>query len=339
MTSTPEAVLKALTAKQYAPLYVVHGDEPYYIDLIAESMESLVVPSSEQPFNQFVLYGKDLSVAALLGHARRFPMLAERQLVLIKEAQDVAGLDAKDSSRLLEEYALHPVRSTVLVLCFKQPVDERKSWMKAVEKNGIVVASRKLYDTKVPDWIADYCHQRGAKVSKNALMMLGESVGNDLKRLANELDKILLNLRAGQDITAEVVETYVGVSKEYNNFEFQKALFQRDVVKANRIARFFAGNPKNYPIQPTLMVLYNAFSKLMLVHASDERGERALAAQLGVNPYFVKDYLAGSQQFPVEKTVRVLGFVRFADAQAKGVEAGSSDEGSILNELVFKILH
>lgn len=339
MPLTPDAALKALKSRQLAPLYLFHGDEPYYLDQLTDLLEEAVLSPSERAFNQFVLFGKDLSVPTLLGHAKRFPMLSERQLVLVKEAQSITGLEAKDPVRFLEEYLNNPLSSTVLALCFKEPVDERKSWVKLFEKNGVVVASRKLYDNKIPDWVAEYCHARGVKVSKNALMMLAEFVGNDLKRLANELDKMLLNLRAGQDITAEVVETYVGVSKEYNSFEFQKALFQRDVARANQIAAFFASNPRNYPLQPVLIVLYNYFSKLMLVHAATDRNERTLAGQLGVNPYFVKDYLAGLQRFSAEKTAHALSVLRQADAQAKGVDAGSVDEGAILRDLVFKILH
>ncbi len=339
MPTTPESALKTLKSNQFLPLYLLHGDEPYYLDQLTELLEEQVLAPAERSFNQFILFGKDLTIPALLSYAKRFPMLSDKQVVLVKEAQGIGGLEAKEMNRLLEEYALNPLSSTVLVLCFKEPVDERKAWVKAFDKNGMAVNSRRLYDNKLPDWIAEYCHARGAKVSKAALMMLAEFVGNDLKRLANELDKILLNLRAGEDVTAEVIETYVGVSKEYNSFEFQKALFQRDVVKANQIALFFASNPKNYPLQPILIVLYNCFSKLLMVHAATNRGEKELAGQLGVNPYFVKDYLTGANQFSGEKTARVISFLRLADAQAKGVEAGSLDEGAILRELVFKILH
>lgn len=339
MSLSPEAALKAIKSRQLASVYLLHGDEPYYLDQLTDLLEETVLSPGERAFNQFVLFGKDLNIATLLGHAKRFPMMAERQLVLVKEAQGISGLETKDAVRFLEEYLNHPLPSTVLALCFKEPVDERKSWVRAFEKNGVVVASRKLYDNKLPEWIADYCHGRGVKVSKNALMMLAEFVGNDLKRLANELEKILLNLRAGEDITAEVIETYVGVSKEYNSFEFQKALFQRDVTRSNQIASFFAANPKNYPLQPVLIVLYNYFSKLMLVHAATDHSEKALAGQLGVNPYFVKDYLAGFQRFSAGKTAQVLATIRQADAQSKGVDVGAVDEGAILRDLVFKILH
>jgi len=339
MSVTPEAALKNLKNKQIAPLFLLMGDEPFYLEKVMDALEETTIPVAERSFNQFVLFGKDHSVVSLMGYAKRYPMLADRQLVLVKEAQGLAGLDAKESTRLLEEYARTPMPSTVLVLCFKELVDERKSWVKAFEKNGIVVASRKLYESKIPDWIAAYCHERGAKVSKSALMMLAEYVGSDLKRMANETDKILLNLQAGQPITAEVVELYSGISKEYNSFEFQKALFIRDTLKANRIAAYFASSPKNNPLQPILTVLYNSFSKLLTVYTASDPSEKGLALQLGVNPYFVKDYLVGAKNYPFEKTAAVLHTLRTIDARSKGVDAGTWDEGSLLQELVYEILH
>ncbi len=339
MAITPEAALKNLKNKQIVPLYLLMGDEPFYLERVVDFLEEITIPPPERSFNQFVLFGKDHSVVSLMGYAKRFPMLADRQLVLVKEAQGLSGLEAKESTRLLEEYAHKPMPSTVLVLCFKELVDERKSWVKAFEKNGVVVASRKLYESKIPDWIAAYCHERGAKVSKSALMMLAEYVGNDLKRLANEIDKILLNLQAGQAITAEVVELYSGISKEYNSFEFQKALFLRDVMKANRIAAYFASNPKNNPLQPILTVLYNSFSKLLSVHTAIDSSEKGLALLLNVNPYFVKDFLIGAKNYPFEKTADVLHTLRTIDARSKGVEAGSWDDALLLQELVYEVLH
>ncbi len=339
MPQTPDAVLKRIKKNEFAPLYLLHGDEPYYLDQIVDLLETQVLPAGARDFNQFVVFGKDLNVAGLLSYAKRFPMLSDRQLVLVKEAQDLAGLEAKDTSKFLEEYALNPLTSTVLALVFKQPVDERKAWVKAFEQKGIVVASRKLYDSKIPEWVTEYCYERGVKISPKATQLLAESVGNDLKRLANELDKILLNLMLRDEINAEVVERFVGISRDYNNFELQKAVLQQDVTKANRIARHFTANPKDNPLAPTLLVLYNFFSKLLVVHTSPDRSEKVLAAQLGVNPYFVKDYLTGIRAFPLPKVVQSLQALRRADAQAKGVDSGEMDEGAILTELIFQLLH
>ncbi len=339
MPQTFEAVWKELKKNQFAPLYLLAGDEPFYIDKIAAYLEENALSPSARDFNQFVLYGKDINVATLLGNAKRYPMLSDRQLVMVKEAQDMQGLEAKDTVRFLEDYIVNPLDSTILVLCFKSPVDERKAWVKAADKKGIYFSSKKLYDNKIPDWIASYCHEKGVKISPKALQMLTEFIGNDLKRIANELEKIILNLKADEAIQAETVERFVGISREYNNFELQKALIQRNTERANRIAYHFAKNPKDNPIQPTLIILDNFFSKLLLVHAIADKSERNLAAELGVNPFFVKDYLTGVRNYSLDKTAQVIKYLRQADAYSKGVDGGTVTEETILKDLIFKILH
>ncbi|MFT4033735.1 MAG: DNA polymerase III subunit delta [Siphonobacter sp.] len=339
MAQTYESVWKDLKKNQFAPIYLLAGDEPFYIDQVTNYLEDHVIPVAGRDFNQFVLYGKDINIGTLLSHAKRFPMLSDYQLVLVKEAQNIQGLDTKDSVRFLEDYCQNPVPSTVLVLSFKNPVDERRAWVKAIDKRGIYMQSKKLYDNKLPDWIAGYCHERGVKISPNALRMLADFIGNDLKRLANELDKILLNLKVDEAIQADTIERFVGVNREFNNFELQKAIIQRDIVRANRIAQVFAQNPKDNPIQPTLTILFNFFSKLLLVHATSDKSERNLANLLGVNPYFVKDYTQALQNYTLDKTILVISYLRETDAYSKGVDTGSMDEESILKYLIFKILH
>ncbi len=339
MPQTFEAVWKDLKKNQFAPIYLLAGDEPFYIDQISSYLEENALNLSARDFNQFVLYGKDTNLATLLSHAKRYPMLSDRQLVLVKEAQDMQGLDSKDTVRFLEDYIVNPLDSTILVLCFKSTVDERKAWVKSADKKGVYFSSKKLYDNKIPDWIASYCHDKGVKISPKALQMLTEFIGNDLKRIANELEKIILNLKADEAIQAETVERFVGVSREYNNFELQKALIQRNTERANRIAYHFAKNPKDNPIQPTLIILYNFFSKLLLVHSIADKSERNLASELGVNPFFVKDYLAGVRNYSLDKTAQVIKYLRQADAYSKGVEGGTITEEVILKELIFKILH
>jgi DNA polymerase-3 subunit delta len=339
MPQTFESVWKDLKKSPMGPLYLLAGDEPFYIDQLTDFFEENALPPGARDFNQFVLYGKDVTIGTLLSHAKRFPMLSDRQLVLVKEAQDIQGLDAKDNSRFLEDYILNPLPSTTLVLSFKTSVDERKSWVKAFDKKGIYVSSKKMYDSRLPDWIAGYCHDKGVKISPKALQMVTEFIGNDLKRISNELEKIILNLKADESIQAETVERYVGISREFNNFELQKAIIQRDIVRSNLIVNHFSKNPKDNPIQPTLIILYNFFSKLLLVHAASDKSERALASSLGVNPYFVKDYLLASRNYPLDKAAQVIGLLRQADAASKGVDVGSVSEETILKDLVFKIVH
>ncbi|WP_373515849.1 DNA polymerase III subunit delta [Persicitalea sp.] len=339
MAQAPEAVLKEIRAKQYKPVYFLYGDEPYYIDLLAEELEKRVVPEAEKGFNQFVIYGKDSDLAGALGYAKRYPFMAERQLVWVKDAHHLTGIKDKDQQQRLEEYALNPLSSTVLVLCYHDKGDERKTFVKACAKHGAVVHSKRLYDNKLPDWVRNYCHAQGLKISPKAEQMLVSNIGNDLKRMVSELHKVSINLKAGEGINADAIEKFVGISKEYNVFEFQKALGQRDVFKANNIATHFASNPKDNPLAPVLIILYSFFTKVLLTHSATDRSDGGLASLLGVNPFFVKDYTQAARSYPIGKVVNVIHYIRNADAQMKGVGSGSIDDGELLRQLVFEIIH
>lgn len=339
MTPAIEQLLKDIRKNNLGPLYFLHGDEPYYIERIADEIEKVAVPEHEKGFNQFVVFGKDADMGTVLNMARRYPFMADRQLVLVKEAQQLNGLGDKAHQALLEEYVHHPLASTILVVCHQGAFDERKSLAKAFGQKGVLLQSKKLYDNKVPDWIGEYCRQQGAKVSLKAIEMLFESIGNDLKRLASEIDKILINLKPGEEITAGTVERLVGISKEYNIFELQKALTLRDVAKANRIVAYFGRNPKDNPLPPMLILLYQFFTKVLLVQASRDQSEKVLAGLLGVNPFFVKDYLQTARAYPLWKVAGIVHSIRQADALSKGVNAPTLSEGAILKQLIFEILH
>jgi DNA polymerase-3 subunit delta len=339
MAVTADVVLKEIKAKNYKPVYFLYGDEPYYIDIIAEKLESQVVPESEKGFNQFVLYGKDTDVASVLSYARRYPFMAERQLILVKDANKLGGIEQKEQLARLEDYVLHPLNSTILVMCFQANADERKSHIKAFNKHGVVVQSKKLYDNKLPEWVLAFCKNEGVKISPKATQMMVDNIGNDLKRLSNEIRKIMVNLTVDQGIDADVVERFVGISKEYNVFEFQKSLLMRDVVKANRIVSHFAANSKDNPLAPILIILFGFYSKLLLAHASPDKSERALAAELGINPYFVKDYILAMRNYPLPKVAQVIHYLRECDGRLKGIDGVSYQEGELLRELVFKIVH
>ncbi|MPR36399.1 DNA polymerase III subunit delta [Salmonirosea aquatica] len=339
MAQTPESVLKEIRGKDFKPVYFLYGDEPYYIDLIAEELEKRVVSEAEKGFNQFVIYGKDTDIASILGYAKRYPFMAERQLVLVKEANKLSGMDQKEQLARLEEYALNPLASTVLVFCYHDKADERRTHIKAFSKKGTLVQSKRLYDNKLPEWVTSYCHTHGVKISPKAVQMLVSNIGNDLKRIVSEIQKILINLKAGEGVDADLIEKYVGISKEYNVFEFQKALMHRDVEKANRIATYFAANLRDNPLAPILIILYGFFSKVLLTHASSDRSEQGLASLLGVNPFFVKDYTLATRNYPVAKVADIIHSLRQTDAQMKGVESGSVQDGELLRELVFTIIH
>lgn len=339
MIQTPEQALKDIRQKKIQPLYFIHGDEPYYIDAIADELEKVVVAEAEKGFNQFVLFGKDTDIGGILNYARRYPFMSERQFILVKEAQQIAGIDNKDKNAILEEYALRPLTSTVLTLCFQGNFDARKSIIKSFEKGGVVVQCKKMYDNKLPDWVGEYARNKGVKISIKAIQMLVENIGNDLKRIVNEIDKIIVNLKGSEEISAAIVEKYVGISKEYNVFEFQKSLMQRNVLKANQIANYLAANPKENPLPQVLIILYNFFSKTLVVHGAPDKSEAGLASALGVNPYFVKDYTMAARNYSVEKIANAIKAIRHADNCSKGIETGSLADDAILKELVFNILH
>lgn len=332
-------ILKSIKKDTLKPLYFLHGEEPFHIEQMIDKIQQLAIPAHEKGFNEFVLFGKDLNMGALLNYARRFPMMADRQLIVVKDAQQIQGIDQKENQKLLEDYALQPLSSTILILAFNNVQDERKTWVKAFGKNGILHNSKKFYDNQLPEFLADYCHSKGVKISMKAIQLLIEHIGNDLKRLTSEIDKVVLNVKLGEGIDADTIQKFVGISKEYNVFELQKALIQRDVMRANQIIIYFGNNPKDNPIQPILIILYNFFSKVLLVHASNDKSEGGIASLLKVNSFFAKDYLNASKNYSLHKLTSVIHSLKIADLKSKGVDTGEESEGDILQKLVFEILH
>jgi DNA polymerase-3 subunit delta len=340
MASTPDSVLKDLKANKYAPVYFLQGEEPYYIDLISDLIEKNCIQEHEKSFNQTVLYGKETNVNTVLQNAKKFPMMAERQVVIVKEAQELPDLNKEAGEKFLNAYIQNPLPSTVLVFCHKyKTLDGRKSLSKNVDKFCVLVTTKKIYDNQLPEWIAKIFAEKGAKINNKASQLLIENIGNDLSRMANEIEKLLINLKDKKEVDEGMVEKYVGISKEYNIFELQKAFTNRDAVKANRIINYFEANPKNNNIIPSLAALFGYFSKILLVHGLDDKSDGSVAKALGVNPYFAKDYQAAARSFPVQKAISVINYLHEADLRSKGVVGNSMEPGQIMKELVFKILH
>jgi DNA polymerase-3 subunit delta len=337
---SPDEILKQLQQRQFAPVYFLQGEEPYYIDLVADLIEKNVMPEHERGFNQVVLYGKDVDVATILGQARRFPMMAERSVVIVKEAQAVVDLERETSFPFFEAYLKNPLASTVLVFCYKhKTLDGRKGLAKTMTKHAAVLTSKKLYDNQVPVWLTSYVRSKQQQIAPQAVAMLSEYIGPDLGRLTNEVDKLLLNVKPGQAIDEDLVQRLVGISKEYNIFELQRALVQRDVLKANRILHYFEANPKANPIIPNLTLLFGFFTKLLVLHQAGNPSE-ADYKKLGiVNSFQQKDYQLAMRNYSFQRTRDIIHLLRRADAQSKGIESGSMTEGEILRELVFLILH
>ena len=345
MIQEADALLKHIKQGQFLPVYFLQGDEPYNIDVVADALEAAVLPAAERSFNQTILYGKDVDLPAVLGQARQFPMMAERRLVLVKEAQALPDLELERNWPVLEAYLKKPLASTVLVLCYKhKTLDSRKKLGKLLAgpeaPATALMTSKKLYDSAVPQWLAANVRARGLSISGQATALLAEYVGADLARLANEIDKLALHLKPNQPIDEDLVQRLVGISKDYNIFELQKALVQRDVLKANRILTYFAANPKNNPLIPNLTLLFGFFSKLLVLHQAGPNPPDGVFKSLGlVNSFQQKEYQQALRVYPVAKVMDVIHLLRRADAQSKGIESGSMDEGEILRELVWLVLH
>lgn len=333
-------ILKNIRLGQYATIYFLHGEEPYYIDLISDEIEQKALPEAAKGFNQIVMYGKDVRMNDILDNARRFPMMSARQVVIVKEAQNIADLGKDEGDQKLIQYLANPQPSTILVFCYKhKTLDKRKSIYKALEKHAVILTSTKLYDNQLPDWIRAYVKDKGHGITDKAVFMLVEYIGNNLERLSNEIDKLMINVPDDTEINDHLIQKYVGISKEYNAFELQKAVAVKDVLKANKIVKYFEANPKNNPVIPIFAILYNYFSRLLIVHQTPDKSEQSLAAALKTNRFFIKDYLTGAKNYPLPRVIKIIHDIRAADLQSKGVNASNLPEGQILKELVFKILY
>ncbi|HYC83714.1 MAG TPA: DNA polymerase III subunit delta [Chryseosolibacter sp.] len=340
MDANVKKILSDLKARKFAPVYFLQGEETFYIDVISDIIEATVLTESEKAFNQVVVYGKDATMAAILTHARRFPMMAERQVVIVKEAQDIQDLNKEIGSKLLLDYLSKPVPSTVLVFCHKhKALDKRKELGKKIDNLSVCLTTKKIYDNQLPEFVAEYAREKKITIEESAIMALCEFVGNDLHRLANEIDKLAIALPKGESITADKVMSQVGISKEYNIFELQRAIIQRDVLQANKIVNYFESNTKKNPIIPVVAFLFSFFSKLLAATQVADRNDKALVAALKISPYAAKDYLSALRQFPLEKIVLVIAALKEADLKLKGVNAGSETDGQIFRELVYRILH
>lgn len=315
------------------PIYFLMGDEPYYIDKISEYIENNILDEAEKGFNQMVLYGYDADIETIVSNAKRFPMMSERQVIIVKEAQELSRTIEK-----LTDYASNPQPSTVLVLNYKyKTIDKRKALYKAISKNGLVFESKPLYENKIPDWIRRVLQSKNYTIVPKASQMLVEFLGNDLSKISNELNKLQIILPEGTQITPEHIEENIGVSKDYNNFELRKAIGERNELKAFKIANYFANNPKDNPFVVTVSLLFAFFSQLLQYHGLQDKTPRSVALALKVNPYFVNDYITAAHNYPMKKVSAVVSVLREFDVKGKGVGANNIPQGDLLKELLVKI--
>ncbi len=329
-------VIADLKNKIYKPIYLLFGDEPYFIDLITKYIQNNVLTEEEKAFNQTILYGKDTDIHSVINAAKRFPMMANHQVVIVKEAQDIKDIDP------LVHYATTPLKSTILVINYKyKTLDKRKKLYKVIHENAVAFESRKLYDNEIPGWINNYVKTKNKQIDPNAGMLLNEYLGNNLGKIANELDKLIITLPDKDDkITTAHIERNIGISKDYNNFELHKALTKKNVLKSNRIVNYFAHNPKDNPLTLTLTSLYMFYSKVLAYHfIKNKKDRRSVAATLKVNPYFLGDYETAARQYNPKKVVEIIELLREYDLRSKGYNNVSTSHGELLKELVYKILH
>ncbi|MBT8244188.1 MAG: DNA polymerase III subunit delta [Winogradskyella sp.] len=315
------------------PIYFLMGEEAYYIDKISDFIEDNILDEAEKGFNQMVLYGRDVAIDDIVSNAKRYPMMAERQVVIVKEAQDLSR-----SIEKLVDYVNNPQPTTVLVVNYKyKKIDKRKGLYKALKKSGVVFESKKLYDNQVPDWIRRVLSGQGYQITPKASQMLVEFLGTDLSKIENELNKLKIVLPEGSQITPEAIEENIGISKDFNNFELRKAVGERNMTKAFRIVKYFGDNPKDNPMVVTVSLLFNFFSQLLQYHGLNDKSPRNVASALKINPYFVNEYTSAARNFSMKNISRAVAVIREFDVKGKGVGANATPQGDLLKELLVKI--
>lgn len=325
-------IIKDWKNNKFRSLYWLEGEEDFFIDQVVNYAEHHLLSEADKGFNLTVFYGKDTDWTTVINACRRYPMFAERQVVILKEAQAMRDL------LKLEPYIDKPLDSTVFVVAHKQgKIDGRSKMAKLIKDRGVMLSTKKLYDNQLPSWAETYVRTQGLAISEKACILLADHIGNDLSRIANEIDKLLVNLPEGKKIDESDIEKYVGISKEYNVFELQNAIGQMDMVKVMRIVKYFTANPKAAPIQMLIPALYNYFSKMNLLFGF-KGGEKEMAAALGVHPFFLKDYTAAARKFGPEGTERAILLLHQYNLRSIGIGDSGNEDGELLKELVYRIM-
>lgn len=333
---TYEDIAKDIKNGKFAPVYLLMGEEDYYIDRISDYIVEKALDENEREFNLTIMYGLDTDMASIVNNAKRYPMMSEHQVVVVKEAQNLRSWDE------LSFYMQKPLESTILVFCYKHGIlDKRKKIVAEIEKKGVVFESKKLKENMLPTFISTYMKRKKMEIEDKAAELMAEYVGNDLNRLAGELDKLIITMPKNKNrITPVEIERNIGISKDYNNFELKNALIAKDILKANKIVKYFNNNPKSNPIQPTLAILFNYFSNLMVAYYAPERTDNGVAAYLDLkSPWQAKEYIAGMKAYSGVKVMNIITQIRLCDARSKGIGNVSLTQGELLRELVYFILH
>jgi len=335
---TFQNIINDLKNRKFCPIYLLNGEESYYIDTVSNYIEKYALSEAEKGFNQTVLYGKEADFITIVNNAKRYPMMAEYQVVLVKEAQNLEW--NKDSVEVLQAYLEQPLKSTILVFCYKYAkFDKRKKVYKLIDSKGIIMESNKIYDNKVADWIIDYTKAASHKIHPSAASLMAEYLGTDLSKVVNELDKMFLNVPKNREINNEDIQNNIGISKDFNVFELNKALAYKDILKANQIVDYFASNPKSNPAPVVLGALGTYFIKVLKFHYAEDKSKAGIAKLIGVHSFFADEYLIAGRNYNKWKTFHIINLLREYDLKSKGVDTSNNDIGPLLKELVYKILH
>lgn len=331
-----EQIIDTIKARKFFPIYFLFGEEGYFIDQISDLLEQTILTDEEKAFNQLVMYGRDVTVSDIISTAKRFPMMSPYQVLIVKEAQDISKIEE------IELYLEQPMQTTILVFCYRKSLDKRRSYVKKLSKgSAILFESKKLYENQMPEWIKTQLGKAGYGIEPKATMLLVEFLGTNLSKVINELNKLQIVLPKGTMITPEHIERNIGISKDFNVFELQKALGNRDLVKIIQIVKYFESNPKDNPIQATIAMLFGYFSKIYLLHflTKKQLPDSEIAKQLKIGIYFLKEYKETMKNFNLKQTVEAISLLRSYDLKSKGVGNISTSGGQLLQEMLYKILY
>lgn len=328
-----EKIITEWKKGHFKPIYWLEGDEPFFIDQVVDYAEHHILTEAEAGFNMTIFYGKDADWAAVVNACMRYPMFAERQVVLLKEAQQMREIEK------LEGYIDNPLSSTIFVVSYKEKkVDGRSKLAKVLKQKGELLTTKKMYDNQLPQWADQMVQQHGLTITQKALFLLVDHIGNDLSRMQNEVEKLAINLGARKSITEDDIENFIGISKEFNVFELQNAIAKKELSKAIRIIQYFEANPKSAPIQMVLPALYNFFSKVFMLYSVQQSDEKTIATALGVNPYFVKDYMGAARKYDYPGVEKILLLLHQYNLRGVGVNDGNTTDAGLMKEMVVKMM-
>ncbi|MBE50285.1 MAG: DNA polymerase III subunit delta [Flavobacteriales bacterium] len=326
-------IINEIQKKNFNNVYFLYGDEPYYIDLISDTISNTILHEDEKPFNQTTLYGKETNIETIISEAKEFPFGAKYRVIILKEAQYIKSIEK------LENYLQSQQLSTILVICYKnKKIDKRKSFYKILKKNAILFESKKIYDNQIPEWIRTYLNNHNIKIEIKSCHLIAESLGNNLSKIDNEIKKLLIDIEDNNIVTPELIEKHIGISKDYNIFELQSAIGKKDILKTNLIVKHFAKNQKHYPFVLTISNLFSFFQKTLIFHKIKNTNKNNIANELRINPYFIRDFEISSKNYSIEKLFSIFEILRDYDLKSKGINNPSIKESELLREMILKIL-